>query len=184
MEVNKAITIPEITIPTEAKGAPEEREMVIVNKMGRPEKYRPIFKKYVQKYLKECRDEWEQIVKSETEKGTNYEVKNKVRLPSMQGFAKFLGVSLDSVKLWRKKYPDFSSAVKEIEIEQFERLANNGLGGQYEPKIAALLLSANHGIRSNENDARDNGNGSTNINITYFAPQSNPNVKIEAKKDN
>lgn len=102
---------------------------------GRPTEYRPEYVVMVDHYLAEHED-------TVTEQG-----KLKVRLPTTDGFARYLGVARSSLYLWEKSHPEFSDSLDKIRNEQQERLLNMGLSGEYNPTIAKLVLSANHGMR-------------------------------------
>lgn len=147
-----------------------------VNIMGRPLEYKPIYRKRALEYLKECNDEWEYLTKSEGSKGTVYEIKNKVRLPTLEGFGEYIGVTKISLLRWAERFKDFSHALNKIRQAQAVRLINSGLGGQYDGKMALGLLSANHGIRPDQPETREQ---STNITINFvnFTQQGNAVVK-------
>lgn len=124
-----------------AKRAPRKNE-------GRPTKYSVKFIKQVEKYLQENVDEVVQVVKqSNSNKGYEmYENKLKVKLPTVEGFALYIGVSKSTVYEWKDIYPEFSDALDRIVEEQRSRLLNSGLSGDYNPTIAKLVLASNHGM--------------------------------------
>ena len=146
---NNKIVIPSIEVfPDQIQTKTIEiKPQIEVNKIGRPLEYKPIYVKKAFEYLQNCKDEWEQIVKNESEKGTQFEIKNKVKLPSLAGLSIFLGVTKDAMLRWEKIFPKFGYALKAILAEQEQRLINNGLGGQYDSRLAGMILAANHGIR-------------------------------------
>ncbi len=100
---------------------------------GRPTLYSPNILEGVRDYLQSCNDEQD---------GKNL----RVNLPKVEGLARYLNVSKDTLYEWAKKYPDFSDALREIKNEQYCRLIDEGLAGRYNPAIAKLMLSANHGL--------------------------------------
>ncbi len=100
---------------------------------GRPTLYNPNILEEVRNYLESCNDEQD---------GKNI----RVNLPKVEGLARYLNVSKDTLYEWAKKYPDFSDALREIKNEQYCRLIDEGLAGRYNPAIAKLMLSANHGL--------------------------------------
>lgn len=114
---------------------------------GRPSEYNPDYVLEVDKYLDEHQDEEIKVVKQSSEKYEMFDNKLKVRLPTLKGFAIYIGVNETTLYEWDKKYPEFSKSLDKIRTEQHNRLINNGLSGDYNPTIAKLILSANHGIR-------------------------------------
>jgi hypothetical protein len=121
--------------------------------LGRPTEYNPIFIEKAQGYLAECEDD-------EIERGEDRNVvyKIRVKLPTIEGFARYIGVSKRVLYDWEQKYPDFLHALDEIRTEQLERLINNGLNGDYNSTIAKLMLSSNHGMREkSETDVTSGG---------------------------
>lgn len=102
--------------------------------LGRPTKYKDEYVDQAEVYLMECED-------TLTERG-----KLQVKLPTVEGFARFLGVNKTSLYEWEKKHDIFSNALDKIRIEQQQRLINMGLSGDYNPTIAKLVLSSNHGM--------------------------------------
>lgn len=115
--------------------------------MGRPQEYKEEFIEKVTEYLNLKVDEEYQVTKYSGEKSEGYETKLRVKLPTIEGFAKFIDVNKSSLYEWEKQFPDFSDALEKIRIEQQERLINMGLSGQYNSTIAKLILSSNHGMR-------------------------------------
>lgn len=110
---------------------------------GRPTEYKPAILKKAKEYLEECQDENVQVVKqANTEKGYEmYDNKLKVKLPSVEGLARYLGVARSSIYLWAKDHPEFSDILEDILAEQADRLVNNGLSGDYNSTIAKLILT-------------------------------------------
>lgn len=114
--------------------------------MARPTEYKEEYCQKVQEYLDECQDEEVQVVKQSSDKYEMYENKLKVKLPTLKGFAMFIDVNESTLYEWDKKYPEFSKSLDRIRTEQHNRLINNGLSGDYNPTIAKLILSSNHGM--------------------------------------
>lgn len=147
-------------------------------KMGRPTEYSPDFIDKVDEYLASCQDKIVQVVvECETEidedsedgpvpgKTTTLgEKKQQVNLPTIEGFALFIGVSRRSVFEWAAltddqgvlRYPDFAHSLEKINTEQQKRLLNKGLSGEYNSTIAKLVLSANHNMREKADLTSDN----------------------------
>ncbi len=124
--------------------------------MARPIEYKEEYIAKVDEYLELCTDEDVQELTGLSAKGTElYKNKVKVNLPTIEGFALFIGVSKKSLYNWEKEYPQFLHALRKIEAEQQKRLINNGLSGDYNPTIAKLILSSNHGMREKSDVTSD-----------------------------
>lgn len=119
---------------------------MIKNKGGRPTKYSKELISKVDEYLLQCRDEEYEFHKTRGEKSDSYEEKIKVHLPTIEDYATFINVHVDSINIWEKKHKKFSEALDKIRKEQKKRLLDKSLDGRYNPTIAKLILSANHGM--------------------------------------
>lgn len=117
-------------------------------KIGRPTKYKPEYCQKVDDYLAENQDEEFQVVKqTNPEKGYEmFDNKLKVRLPTVEGFAMYIGVPKRTLYEWRDAHKEFSHSLEKIVEEQRSRLLNMGLSGDYNSTIAKLILSSNHGM--------------------------------------
>lgn len=71
----------------------------------------------------------------------------KVKLPTIYGFALYLGVAEKTLNNWGKNHKKFRRALNKIKNEQKKRLVNMGLSGDYNSTIAKLILSSDHGMR-------------------------------------
>lgn len=100
------------------------------NKMGRPTKYDPIFVQKVDEYLLTTGRE-------------------QMEIPTYEGFAIYLDVSVDALDDWKKLYPDFSGALAKIKIRQKVQLMNDGIygGKEVNSTIVKLILQNNHGMK-------------------------------------
>lgn len=114
--------------------------------MARPIEYSKDLIKQTKEYLLTCKDENEQVISGESEKFTKYDNRLKVKLPSIEGLAIFLGIHRDTIYDWEKKYKEFSDIIGELRAKQAEALINNGLSGHYNSTIAKVLL-AKHGYK-------------------------------------
>lgn len=110
------------------------------------DKYKPEYIQSVDEYLALCVDEELEYHKTRGEKSDSFERRIKVKLPTKEGFAAFIGRTSHTVDAWEDKYPDFGKAVAKIKTTQREKLLENGLSGEYNPLITKLLLSAVHGL--------------------------------------
>lgn len=115
--------------------------------LGRPSKYDPAFIHKAQDYLDDCQDTEDEFHKTRGEKSDSYDRIVEVNLPTIEGFALYLGVNKTTLYEWEKIHPDFSNALDKIRIEQHKRLVNHGLAGDYNPVITKLILMNNHGMK-------------------------------------
>ena len=124
---------------------------------GRPTDFKEEYCQKADEYLELNQDEDVQVVKqASTEKGYEmYDTKLKVRLPTIEGFALFLGVNKTTLYEWEKRYPNFSNALEKIRTEQHNRLINSGLSSEYNSTIAKLILSSNHGYKEKSDITSD-----------------------------
>ena len=99
-------------------------------KPGRPKEYKDYFVDDVYKYVIKCA-----------------QVKDEVRLPTVEELATDLGFSKETLYQWAKEKKDFSDALEFLKDKQCVSLINNGLASRYNSTIAKLVLSANHGMR-------------------------------------
>lgn len=100
--------------------------------IGRPTEYRAEFTDFAHKYLSSCKDIYA-------------DNRLQVHLPSVEGFAAFIGVSRDTLYEWAEKHKEFSDTLERLKQEQHQRLVNSGLSGVYNATIAKLMLTSNHG---------------------------------------
>lgn len=113
----------------------------------RPTKYQEDFITKVDEYLEQCEDIETTFHKTMWEKSDSYDRILKVNLPSIEWFAIYLNVNKSSIYEWAREYEGFSHALEKITVEQKKRLIEEGLAGNYNPTIAKLVLSANHGMK-------------------------------------
>ena len=125
-------------------------EMKAKKEAGRPSKYKVEYNKKVLDYLEKNKDSEKMMVSGGS--------KLTVKLPTIEGFAVYIGVNKTSLFEWKKLYPIFSNSLELIKSEQMKRLLNSGLSGDYNSTIAKLILSSNHGMREKteiEHDIKD-----------------------------
>lgn len=125
--------------------------------MGRQTTYNEKFIDQVDKYLKKNKDRKVKFLKKKNgERGyLTFDTKLKVKLPTITGFALFLGVSQKTIYSWAEIFPDFREALDKIKSEQKQRLINSGLSGEYNAAIAKLILSSNHGMKERVDSTTD-----------------------------
>lgn len=127
---------------------------------GRPTKYTSDeeMEQEVIKYLEECVDEQYTLTKSSSNSGETVENKIRVNLPTLEGFALRLGITTSTLYKWKLEKPNFSESLERIIEEQRKRLLDKGLSGDYNPTIAKLILSSNHGMaEKTQQDITSNG---------------------------
>ena len=120
------------------------------NPVGRPSSYLPEYCDKVDEYLETRQDEEYDWTKSESSgkvDSESWEHRIKVRIPTMDGFARFIGVPRRTLFDWKDEHEEFSHSLEKILIEQKERLISYGLSGDYNPTIAKLILASNHDMR-------------------------------------
>lgn len=109
--------------------------------------YDPEYLDKVDEYLKEREDKEYEFHKTRGDKSDSYEEKVKVKLPSKEDFADWLGVSRKTLYNWSDDNPEFAFALEKIHNAQHARLVNGGLDGTYNSTIAKLMLTSNHGYK-------------------------------------
>lgn len=143
---------------------------------GRPSKYDPIFIEEVSKYLEERQDEIAEYHKTRGEKSDSFDRLVRVKLPTIEGFALFIGVNKTTLYEWEKEHPEFSNALDHIRTKQQERLIDGGLSGDYNPMIAKLVLSANHNMREKTELTGQDG-GPVQVSLISFDDYDTPQSK-------
>lgn len=115
-------------------------------KEGRPTKYSAKMVTLARKYLDSCEDTEDEFHKTRGMKSDSYERIIDVKLPMIEGLAKYLQVTRSTVYEWKDKHKEFSDILEEIMQVQAERLALGSLSNRYNPVISKLML-AKHGYR-------------------------------------
>lgn len=114
--------------------------------MADTNEYTPKYIKRVDKYIKMCVDEIYHFHK-QSGKIDGYEEKIRVNLPSVEGFAIHVKRARSTIYKWKEEQPDFAEALERIEVSQKKIVMDKGLSGHYNPVIAKLILTTNHGMR-------------------------------------
>lgn len=115
-------------------------------KTGRPSKYDPSFNDELDKYLATTG-------------------KEQTSLPTIQGFALWLGVDSDTLGNWANTkdekgeliYPDFFGTLKRLKEIQAQQLIDDGIygGKEVNATIVKLLLQNNHGMKERNDTTSD-----------------------------
>jgi len=114
------------------------------NAGGRPSDFKPEYAtSKFEEYLALCTKGTEPVL-IPTE--SSYIVRENANLPSVEGYAEFLGVSDDTVRSWTEQHQPFAYAMDRLRRVQRTYLINNGLSGRFNSTIAKLLLGVNHGM--------------------------------------
>lgn len=111
---------------------------------GTVEKYKPEYSTTkMREYLDMCEE------KSQTEMiptRDSYIIERKAKIPTVDGYARFIGVFERTPDNWAKVHPEFARALDSLLSIQKEWILNEGIAGHYSPVITKLILSANHGM--------------------------------------
>lgn len=151
-------------------------------KDGAPTKLTPKTIEKAKGYLEQCEDKTHFTDKG----GVSY---TDVRLPSMAGLAKHIGVHKDTIYSWCKEEAELydkelvqqiSVIVKEINTEQEIRLLNGGLGGIYTPKIAGMIMSKHGYSEKTETDITTKGEA---VNTTPEILKRLDEMELQIKKE-
>lgn len=124
--------------------------------IGRPSKYTPELCDKVDEYLALCVDEEKEFHKTRGDNTNSFERRLRVKLPTIGGFSLFVNVPERTLYDWRDAHEEFSQSLAKIVKEQEKRLLDNGLSGDYNPTIAKLILSSNHGYKEKSDVTSDN----------------------------
>lgn len=100
--------------------------------MSRPKEFDQTSIDKARKYLDMCIDQYEKRGMFE---------KLKVKVPTIEGLARYLKIHRDTVYQWEKENEEFSDILEELRSEQADRLLNMGLSGDYNSTIAKVLLT-------------------------------------------
>lgn len=114
--------------------------------MARPTILTAELKEKAKLYILECEDKEVDYHKTRGEKSDGFERIIKVKLPTIEGLALYLGINRDTLYDWETKDSEFSDILNTLRAKQADMLINNGLSGNYNPTIAKVLLTK-HGYR-------------------------------------
>lgn len=136
--------------------------------MGRPTKFDRAFIQAAYDYIASCQDEVDEFWKTRGEKSDSYDRIIKVKLPTIEGFATHLRVAVKTLYNWAETDNDFLQALEDIKTAQRERLLEKGLSGDYNPTIAKLILSSNHGMKERVDQTTDDQPLPTPVTVNNF----------------
>lgn len=121
---------------------------------GRPTLYSEEMLKKAEEYLDSCKDDGEIDTEEESDIDEELEPQShggslkrrykttvEVNIPTVGGLASYLRVARSTLYVWAKEVEEFSDIMERLGSEQENRLIQRGLGGQYNPTIAKVLLT-------------------------------------------
>lgn len=120
----------------------EARKSGSYENTGAPTKWTDDVPDKVALYIAECVDK-PTLIKSAD--GSKTIIKKSVKIPTIQGFAVYCGVSKETIYEWARYSKELSDSLKLLLAHQHEKLIDGGLSGEYSPVITKLMLSSNHG---------------------------------------
>lgn len=133
--------------------APQGNKYALGKSRGRSSKYKAAFCGEVENYLGWCDENPIILGKTKDVTGENAstmtETQTSPRIPSISGFAVWLGVLKKNLLDWAEAHEEFRSALEVIEQVQETMLAELGRAGEGNPRFAQFLLSAKHGYKEN-----------------------------------
>lgn len=104
---------------------------------GRPTKYKPAFCEEILDFFNRTPVKIEYIKTADGKKECRETV---CELPTLAGFAAYIGVCRDTLHEWSKQHAEFSDAIKRAQAHQEHILIQNGLTGRYHPAVAIFAL--------------------------------------------
>lgn len=143
--------------------------------LGRPPIYTDEIVSKSEQYLSECIDEIEEYHKTRGDKSDTYERIVKVKLPTIEGLAVYLGISRETVYAWEKEEDkkSFSDILGKLRAVQANTLINNGLSGDYNPVIAKLLLMKHGYVEKQETDVTSKGESVAPVLVKFIDGKDN-----------
>lgn len=143
-----------------------------VSALGRPTKFTPTILTKTYAYINSCEDIFYNYQKGFGSTDT-FERKVVPKLPTRDGLALYLNVHRDTVHEWSTKHNNFSDALDLLDAKQKEMLFLGGLSGDYNPTIAKLGLSANHGMKERVDQTTDDKPLPPNVTVNNINTLSN-----------
>lgn len=129
-------------------------------------------------YLRECEEQHKPLFVQE---GKEVVPIKTTMVPSVEGYAHFIGATLRTMRRWAEYEEEFYDAMVRLREVQKMYLINNGLNGNYTPQIAKLLLMTNHGMA----EKRETDNRNTNLvgivrDVYALADQTQAKMTLDA----
>lgn len=130
---------------TKQRDVPEIKP-IKVKRIGRPTKYNPDIVKKTYEYINSCVDVYYNYQKGFGSTDT-FERRVSAQFPTREGLSLLLSIHVDTLIEWEKIYKPFSEALCFLDQKQKEMIIRGSMNGDYNPMIAKLVLSANHGMK-------------------------------------
>lgn len=121
---------------------------------GRPTKYNKDVVKKAYEYINACVDTYYNYQKGFGATNT-FERRVSAQFPTREGLSLRLGIHKDTLVEWEKKHEEFSVALAFLDDKQREMVIRGSINGDYNPMIAKLILSANHGMKERSDVTSD-----------------------------
>lgn len=138
---------------TKQRNVPEI-EPIRVKRIGRPTKYNPDVVKRTYEYINSCIDVYYNYQKGFGSTDT-FERRVSAQFPTREGLALRLSIHTDTIVEWEKIHKTFSVALALLDQKQKEMIIRGSMNGDYNPMIAKLVLSANHGMKERSDVTSD-----------------------------
>jgi hypothetical protein len=91
-------------------------------------------------------------------------------LPMAEDLKLKFGVHKDTIYEWAKQHKEFSDSLEALKSWQKVKLVRKALDGKYNPQIAKLMLSVNHGmVETNRSELTGKDGEVLNINIVKYS---------------
>ena len=116
-------------------------------KRGRPSKYKPEYNQVVIDYVDSCVDNITEFHKTRGENSNSYERVVDANIPIIAELCNILFVNKSTLYEWKEKHKDFSDSLDYLVRKQEAMLLKGGIEHKYNPTIAKLILSSNHGYK-------------------------------------
>lgn len=102
--------------------------------------------KMVDEYMELCKVDGKEVLGD----GGNAKVMKLVNLPTISGLSLYMGVSPTAIRYWCEEYPEMRERVERLMCMQEVKLVSGGLGGQYNPTIAKVILTKHGYVEKQE----------------------------------
>lgn len=97
-------------------------------------------------------------------------LEDKKSFPTLQEFARYVGVNSDTIQEWKNVHETFSVSIKKLLDLQQERLMLNGLLQNFNPTMSIFLLKANHGMIETSRQELTGKDGEQLVGFNYLPP--------------